>query len=326
MNTPTKGKTADNAITLDDMNGDNNSPILQTVSAEQVDDAVTKQEEALAKCKPDDAPSNAPSVSPSDEDKHPYSDDDDSKLVTPRATKSADGNLTIYGLTGGSTPGDTKVIPIYEAKVTKFKDQDKKKEKMEHTLQYLDTVSFQDDPTFQRVNSSVSYSDVLFLNVKEVEEDDIEPVYFVFHNCKSKPGPGQEEDTMHHTCEECFYDKCCEYMFGPYCVAAVKRYFEENCYIANERDAYVTFKAHLNRRLDHHSFENSTNETIRPTQITRVPKCMREGSLYYAIEWIKWQRAHGPHSEWYAEQRRKRKRAKMAKIAKEQNDNRNYLM
>ena len=117
-------------------------------------------------------------------------------------------------------------------------------------MQLFDCISFNDDPCFQTVNSQVSYSSIIFLKVKEVEEDDIElGVYLTLHDAKSKLGPDCKEDTMHHTCHEWFYNVCCEFLFGGYHVSAVKHYFEENKYIATERDAYVTFMDNFNWKL-----------------------------------------------------------------------------
>ena len=189
-------------------------------------------------------------------------------------------------------------------------------------MKKLDYVTFSDEPLFQRVNTTIGESDVIFLNIKEVTEDDTEPIYIVFYGINSKPGPGRDEDTMDCACDQCFLDACCEFLFGLYCYAAVVRYFEENCYIATERDAYVVFVAHFNQRLDLHLFENSTAERLRPSQMSRPLLCMKQGSLKCAFEWIKWQIAFGPYADFYKEQNRRKERNKQLKMARNLHVNR----
>ena len=240
--------------------------------------------------------------------------------------QQSQSNLSVYGFTGPD-PKNSKVIPIYEAKVVKKKNQEIGASEINNTLKGLDYVAVHDDPIAQEVGKLIKTSDVIFLNIKEVEEEEPEPRYFLWDGVEAIKGIGREDETIHPTCEDCFCDACFKYLWGPYCVAAVERYFEENHYIANERDAYVIYVAHFNRRLDAHSYDDSGNaEQLRPTQITRPPRCMREGSLSHCIKWIKWQRRCGPHSEWYASQRRRRQRSRQTSEAKEQMDNRGSQM
>ena len=55
---------------------------------------------------------------------------------------------------------------------------------------------------------------------------------------------------------------------------------------------------------------------MRHAEITRPPLCMKNGSLKYALFWIKWQIENGPLKEHYTKERRKRKRQAMTKKAK----------
>ena len=216
------------------------------------------------------------------------------------------------------------MIPIYQAKVVKQKDQEAKDKDLKTTLAGLDYVTVNNNPLTQEVNKLVGESNVIFLNIKEVEEDDPEPRYFILDGAEAKPGIGQEEDTIDLHCTDCYDDACCEYLWGPYCVAAVERYFCENNYMANERDAYVVFISHLNRRMDAHSYDESgASESLRPTQITRPPACMKKCSLKHSIKWIKWQRANKPYADWYSTQRCKRQRTRQHAKAKDQMGNRN---
>ena len=200
-----------------------------------------------------------------------------------------------------------------------------KDKELDCTLAGLDYyMSVNDNPLTQEVNKLVKESDVVFLNIKEVEEDDPEPRYFISDGVESKPGIGQEDNTIDLHCTDCYDDACCEYLWGPYCVAAVERYFCENNYIANKRDAYVIFLAHLNCRMDAHSYDESgASETLRPTQITKLPSCMRKCSLRHSIKLIKWQRSNGPYSDWYRTQRCRRQRTRQSAEAKDQMENRN---
>lgn len=46
-------------------------------------------------------------------------------------------------------------------------------------MKKLDYLTFTDDPLFQRVNITIRQSDIIFLNIKEVTEDDTKPVYIL---------------------------------------------------------------------------------------------------------------------------------------------------
>ena len=242
--------------------------------------------------------------------------------ATTESLRQSQSTLSVYGFTG-QTADSSKVIPIYKAKVVKKKDQEAKQRELATTIKDLDYITVQDDPLSQEVSKLVRESNVLFLNIKEMEGQESEPRYFMFETVEPIRGMGREDETIHPNCADCFCDACYKYLWGPYCIAAVERYFEENKYIANKRDAYVVYVAHLNRRLNAHSYDDSGNaEALRPTQISRPPICMREGSLSYCISWIKWQRTCGPHAEWYASQQRRRQRTRITSEAKEQMENR----
>ena len=58
--------------------------------------------------------------------------------------------------------------------------------------------------------------------MKEVEEDKIGTIYFVFDDIQLNPGPGHEEDTM-----ECFIDCCCKYLYGLYCIEQSSTIFKK---------------------------------------------------------------------------------------------------
>ena len=237
------------------------------------------------------------------------------------ALRQSQSNLSIYGFTG-STKDGAKVIPIYQAKVTKPSKKKAFDAEVNNAIAGLEYTAVRDNPLLQEVAKLVKQSDVIFLNVQEVEEDIPEPRFFVWDGVDAIKGCGQEEETIHPRCRDCFADACCEFLWGLYCLAAVERYFHENYSIANEKDAYVVFTSHFNRQLDIHSYNESGNaEALRPTQITKPPLCMREGSLKHAIRWIKWQKAYGPHADWYNSQRRRRQRNRQTAEAKEQMQN-----
>ena len=109
---------------------------------------------------------------------------------------------------------------------------------------------------------------------------------------------------LNKNCKDCDVEACNEFCFGHYCIAAVKRYFDENALIATVKDGYVTFMVHYNRALDYHSFDTNTHNKLRETEISRAPKCMKDGSLTFACQWLKWKIEKGIHKEWYDQQRK----------------------
>ena len=242
--------------------------------------------------------------------------------VTASALRQSQSSLSVYGFSGKDSKS-ANMIPIYQAKVVNQKDQEAKDKELKTTLAGLDYVTVNNNLLTQEVNKLVRESDVIFLNIKEVEEDNSEPRYFVLDGVEAKPGIGQEEDTIDLHCTDCYDDACCEYLWGAYCVLAVERYFCENNYIANERDAYVVFISHLNCRMDAHSYsESGAFESLRPTQITKPPACMKKCGLKHSTKWIKWQRANSPYSDWCRTQCCRRQRTRQHAEAKNQMDNR----
>ena len=167
-------------------------------------------------------------------------------------------------------------------------------------------------------------SHVECIPIKEVETDEEEPIYMMFGNDKGlKTAPSSldkdGDDKVNCKCNDCnFQDECEEYTYGPYCVTAVKRYFDENKYNTSLRCAYQVYVAHYNRVLDFHSYNPySSSDTMRNTEVTKPTYCMREGSLKYVLFWMQWQIANGPEKEYYDEMRAKQKRIKMNKLAKQ---------
>ena len=180
-----------------------------------------------------------------------------------------------------------------------------------------------DSPLYGFAAKEIFDSDVVMLYLKEVEDDEEEPYYTQFgtdKNLKLAKDPEEEdgEDKFNCACSACIgQDACDEYLFGSYCIATVKRYFSENKYHSTVKGAYKVFVANYNRVLDYHSFDdNRESAGMRHTEVTRPPLCMKNGSLKYALFWIKWQVENGPLKEYYTEARRKRKLVKMTKDAK----------
>ena len=98
----------------------------------------------------------------------------------------------------------------------------------------------------------------------------------------------------------------------------MKRYFDENELIATVKDGYVTFIVHYNRALDYHSFVTNTHNKLRETEISRAPKYMKDGSLKFACQWLKWKIEKGTFKEWYDQQRKKKLQSKLETLAKKQ--------
>ena len=179
-----------------------------------------------------------------------------------------------------------------------------------------------DDPRTHQIAKDLLSSDLIFLEVKEVNEDDIEPRYELFGEnqplCKDHAAICSDWK-INNNCDNCYADCCNEWCFGQYCVSAVKRYYAENEHSVTVKDAYVTFVAHYNRVLDWHSYGEGHTHKLRKSQITKPPYCMKKGSLLFAIQWIKWQIENGSEKEHYAEQRRKRKIVEKEKEAEREN-------
>ena len=167
-----------------------------------------------------------------------------------------------------------------------------------------------DDPRNQQIAASLLQSDILFLDIKEVESDDTGPVYEVFGEnqplCKDHAAISSEWK-INSNCDGCYADCCDEWRFGDYCVSAVKRYWNENSKTATVKDAYTTFLAHYNRVLDWHSFGEGDTHRLRPSKLTKPTYCMRKGSLLFAIQWIKWKIENNTEKAHKEEVRKRRK-------------------
>ena len=321
---------------------------ISTVTEDAARRAVRLQQEMLDKYKTDMekkpaanavSPEAAAKKRPARELSEGAEDEEDSivtvkKTVVTKTVKDENGNLsTVVTTTETKSFGPPTEEQVIHAQLVRAGKKSKKElsKEIERTLMSCDFTHrmITDDPAHHAVNNEVKYSDVIFLNLKEFEEEDPEPIFALFANCESYPGTGRDtcEDPTEHTCmrgcNECFLDACCEYLYGPYCFAAVKRYFFENTHIATLRDAYVYYVAHYNRQLDTQSYRESGNgECLRPSTISKPTICMKEGSLKMALQWVQWQLNHGPHAEHYANERRKRDNQKAANIVKEQRGNR----
>ena len=166
-----------------------------------------------------------------------------------------------------------------------------------------------------------------FFILAEVEDGSEEPRYWVCkgidsYTLKANANP-EAGDTCMRGCEDCYMDACRKYLYRPYLVAAVERYYRENTHIASLCDAYVYYVGHYNRRLDIHSYDESRNaESLKPSEICKPTKCMKAGSLRHCINWVNWQLHHGPHADFYTNEHRKRLLTKAQKEAKAQMYNR----
>ena len=163
----------------------------------------------------------------------------------------------------------------------------------------------------------------MFLRLNDIKDDDLEHIYEMFGNNAKLANSSQNmcnKTCLNRNCKDCDLEACDEYRFGHYCVAAVKRYYDENEYITTIKDGYVTFMVHYNQALDWHSFATNTHYKLRYTKISRAPKCMRDGSLKFACQWLKCKIENGPHKEWYNQQRKKKIQLKKEEVAKKQAD------
>ena len=185
------------------------------------------------------------------------------KQVVTQTTKDANGNVTTVVTTSEKTSSNPDDHPFFVQKVYGSSAYKRSKAVLKKELVHtLNIYEFQhnlitDDPVQTPLNNEVMESDIHFMHLKEVEDDDIKPRYWVFNGVESCKGVGHKEDTMMCECKDCYVDTWCKYLFGPFYVAIVKRYFEEKPQIAIMREAYVHYLSTYNRQLDLHSYKNS---------------------------------------------------------------------
>ena len=98
---------------------------------------------------------------------------------------------------------------------------------------------------------------------------------------------GAEVPTSLVGCLDCSLRSCDEHRYGEYCIAAVKRYYEQNKINATLKGAYVIFEAYYNRIRDVYDFD-LMKVMHEPVVIYRTPKCMKMGSLRFALQWCKY--------------------------------------
>ena len=158
-----------------------------------------------------------------------------------------------------------------------------------------------DSPLTGFAAREVLESDVGLLHLKEVELDEEEPRYEIFGKGKNlKLATSITDPDGDHKvncdCNDCTeQDECDKFVYGPYCVAAIKRHFEENKYNSSLRCAYQVYVTHYKRVLDFHSYNTNNNRKgMRQTEFTKPTYCMKEGSLKYALFWLQWQIENGP--------------------------------
>ena len=99
--------------------------------------------------------------------------------------------------------------------------------------------------------------------------------------------------TCYSLCSDCHNDYCHEYLFGEYCIEAVKRYYRDHRYIATLLEAYITFETHYNRALDLYSVEQK--KIMRCDRVKKTPRCMEVGSLTHALDWCKYHMQRNEH-------------------------------
>ena len=105
------------------------------------------------------------------------------------------------------------------------------------------------DPQYGHAAREIFESHVVCMYLKEVEEDEDEPFYTIFGNDKNLKlalNPMEEDGVYKFNCAcyECRrQDACDDFLFGSYCVAAVRLYFAENKYHSKLKGAYQVFVA-----------------------------------------------------------------------------------
>ena len=221
---------------------------------------------------------------------------------------------------------ECEISPTFVGRIARKQNTSSKSMKVHKLVDTLDTNCdhITNDPLQTYISDRTLQSDVVFLELKDIEEEDPEPVYHHFGEDQEKnlvvspTGVDHfgEPVMLNGKCDDCYVDYCDEFTYGPYCCAAVKRYWNENQTTATERNAYAVWLCHYNRALDWKSYTDSGfSERIRDTEISKAPFCMKKGSLFHSMQWIKWQIENGPMKDLYDEKRRRKKLAKRIKAA-----------
>ena len=188
-------------------------------------------------------------------------------------------------------------------KISKKKSNKTKETKMISLIHsHVSDCNVNDTPLFSVTAHNVRSSDVFLLELKEFDNDnEPEPFYNYFGHdpeliLKQSPFDPEGDYKKNCACGECeFEDICDKYRFGPYCVQAVKRYYEENKFFVTMKDAYIVYISHYNRALDYVSFNrDQKSKGLRSTEINKSPHCMVEqGSLKHSLYWTKWNVEYG---------------------------------
>lgn len=105
------------------------------------------------------------------------------------------------------------MIPIYQAKAVKKKDQLLKDLELRNTVARLEYIVVHNDPLYQEASQLVKQSNVMFLNIKEMEEQDPEHCYLVcVDGFEEIFRIGHEEDAIHLLCKDFFAYTCCKFV------------------------------------------------------------------------------------------------------------------
>ena len=201
-----------------------------------------------------------------------YSDDDSKPVLCTRLFSDTDPSNVTPENPSAYTRGI--LVPVGGAGektfiVTKVHKRKNKREKQQKVNSKLDSLvskcTVNDTPLFSVTARNLRMNDLLFLELKEIEDDEEEPLYQCFGcdpklRLKKSCFDLEGDFKKNCSCGDCeSTDICDEYRFGPYCVAAVKRYYEENKFFAMLKDVYIVYVSHYNHALDLHSF-NRDNE------------------------------------------------------------------
>ena len=162
-------------------------------------------------------------------------------IVETKTVRDENNNPTTTVTTTKRTSFGPPPPPTIKAQIVRKQPTWKQLEKeMNRTLNICDYTHgiISNDPSHGPINYEIHESDVRFLHLEEVDENCTKPpVYITFGDMESYKGIGHSGDlgdTWLHGCQECFLDACCEFLFGPYCYAAVKRYYREHSHIATQ--------------------------------------------------------------------------------------------
>ena len=183
-----------------------------------------------------------------------------------------------------------KNIPIEKQSVICKEEETKEYEGsyLKHREQLLRPLPFIYRVSCEDTNS---YLEELCVHLRSMSPSDIEPKY-VFNRIRTEPGMG-----LWCNCCNRFDNHCFERLFGRYCFKAVQRRYNEDGNFETKKCILMLFCVYFNRGLDYWVMTELDGIEEKMTGSYTIPKCMVQGSLKQAYEWVLWRETNDGSQE-----------------------------